>query len=206
MQQDFESTMNEFLAKVRTHFESRDATVAEYEQFFKQARQAFSMHADFVEQVHDVLTSLQGMIPEAKKVKSLVKFENQIIKNILIVDDAEINRVLMSHLFKTLPVKLEFANSGTQALEKISKQNFDLILMDLQMKEMSGIDAIKAIRNSYSELKIQIVAISNLEPSEDERKLAINAGATEYLSKSMTREVVREKVAEILFGTQTISA
>lgn len=222
MQQDFETTMNEFLAKVKSHFETREATLAEYEQFFNRAQELFPAYSGFVQHVNDALTSISAAIaeqqndahtrstPAPKKSQQITKFSTHETKKVLIVDDAEINRVLMSHLFKSLPIKLEFANCGNQALEKLAQQSFDLILMDLQMKDMSGLDTIKAIRAAHPEsgapTKTLIVAITNLEPSEDERTQTINAGASEYLSKSMPREAVREKVAELLFGAQSISA
>lgn len=94
-----------------------------------------------------------------------------------------------------MPVALEFAGSGEQAIEKIAGQTFDLILMDLQMKGMSGIEAIQAIRAAQPQnlKQTQIVAISNQSPTDEERTAAMNAGANEYLTKSMSRDAIKER-------------
>ncbi len=219
MQQDFETTLNEFLAKVKAHVDHQNATLAEYERFFSRAQELFPAYSGFVQHVNDALNSIHesvgegesSKIPTQKKPHSAPKFESLgklEKKKILIVDDAEINRVLMGHFFKHVPTLLEFASSGEQALTKISQHTFDLILMDLQMKGMSGVDAIKAIRGAQSEnaKHTQIVAITNLEPTEEERIETMNAGANEYLSKSMPREAIKERVFEFLFGANQISA
>lgn len=201
MQQD-DTQMNEFIAQVKSHVES---------------------HQQFVHQVSEALTHLiEAMAvkdaqqtrstPAPKKTPAVSKFEdsisNSVQKRILVVDDAEINRVLMGHFFRSLPVILEFANSGEQAMEKIVDDTFDLILMDLQMKGMSGLDSIKAIRSAQPEnlKRTQIIAISNVNPTDEERDQTISAGANEYLSKSMSREAIKEKVLECLFGASQISA
>lgn len=196
MQQDFETSLNELLDQIKVKFDQ---------------------YADFVQYVNDALISIQNSKPEInssqpravtsapKKSEPLVASGEQ--KKILIVDDAEINRVLMGHFFKSMPVNLEFAVSGEQALEKIKVHTFDLILMDLQMKGMSGMDTIKAIRSTQPQnLKTtQIVAISNQSPTEEERTETMNAGANEYLTKSMSRDEIRERVFEFVFGANALS-
>ncbi len=146
--------------------------------------------------------------PSAKVQAAISSMASTEKKKILIVDDAEINRILMGHFFKNMPVTLEFAGSGEQALEKIAAHTFDLVIMDLQMKGMTGVEAIKAIRTAQPQnvKKTQIVAISNQTPTDEERKEAIGAGATEYLSKSMSRDAIKERVFEFLFGANQISA
>lgn len=194
MDQDFDKTLNEFLDQVKIKFDQ---------------------YSDFVQYVSDALVSLQNTPPESvPSPKKAVSAKQQTVvatgekKKILIVDDAEINRVLMGHFFKNMPVTLEYAVSGEQALEKITGINFDLILMDLQMKGMSGLDAIKAIRAAQPQnLKTtQIVAISNQSPTDQERADVMNAGANEYLTKSMSRDAIRERVFEFVFGSNQISA
>ena len=71
----------------------------------------------------------------------------------LLVDDAEINRVLMSHYFKGLPVKLEFAVSVDAALEKCKARRFDLIVIDDELVDLEN----PVLRSSTN----QIVGLSN---------------------------------------------
>ena len=202
MQQESDKILNEFLDQLKGHFDQQNATLAEYEQFFVQIQKAFPIYADFVEQVNQSLSAIQNKKHEARVVRSTES------KKIIIVDDSEINRILLGHFFKNMPVVLEFASSGDQAIEKTNQNSFDLILMDLQMKGMSGMDAIKAIREAQPEnaKKTLILAISNQEPSEDERIQVMSLGANDYLTKSMSRELMKERVFEVLFGQGQISA
>lgn len=210
MRHDFEATLQDFLTKAKEHFENQQTTISEYERLFSRAQEILPAYSAFVHYVNEALTALnnpsanQTPVPQpslgTKSGASHFRyFEN---KKILIVDDAEINRILMSHLFKNSGVVLEFANSGEVALLKVSKQRFDIILMDIQMKGMSGLEAIQSIRQVQPEQqsKTTILALTNTELTEDERKQAIAAGANDYLSKGMTREALREKIFEMLAG------
>ena len=178
MQQDFDTTLNEFLAKVKTHL---------------------GQQADFVQHVNDALTA----ILESPNQNTPVPREPRVsakVKKVLIVDDAELNRILMGHVFKNMSVVLQFASSGDQAIQKIAEQSFDIILMDLQMEGMSGVDAIKAIRNAQPENRIKtiIIAITDQDPTDEERINSMSAGANEYLSKKMSRDEIKERVFELV--------
>jgi CheY-like chemotaxis protein len=74
-------------------------------------------------------------------------------RKVLLVDDAEINRVLMSHYFKGLPVKLHFAISVTAALQKFKENQYDLVVVD---DELQDLDHSELIQNSQ-----KLVALSN---------------------------------------------
>lgn len=219
--QNFEASFQEFLTQVKTRFDAQNATLAEYENFFQKAQELIPTYEAFIHQMSDGLTSIQETLqnqtpaPSAKKSVAAPKLDVDLSKiqtpverkKILVVDDAEINRVLMGHFFKNMPVDLEFAVSGEQALEKINQNIFDLIMMDLQMKGISGMETIKSIRASQPEnlKRTQIVAISNQSPTEEERTETLNAGANEYLTKSMSRDAIKERVFEFLFGTSALS-
>jgi CheY-like chemotaxis protein len=104
----------------------------------------------------------------------------------------------MGHYFKALPVKLEFSNSGTDAISKCQSKKFDLILMDLQMNEMGGIEAARQIRTFEKETPI--FAMTNVEPTPDEESQATSAGCTRYFSKGLTKEALQDQVSQALFG------
>jgi CheY-like chemotaxis protein len=80
--------------------------------------------------------------------------------------------------------RVEKARSAFELFERITEANPDLIIMDIQMAGMSGLDAIRAIRSRTEPFiaKIPIIAVTALAMSGD-RERCLNAGANEYLSK-----------------------
>jgi CheY-like chemotaxis protein len=101
-------------------------------------------------------------------------------KRILIADDDEMNKYLAQHILESYNVDIDTANDGKEALEKILNENFDLVLMDLHMPEMGGVDVVKAIRQKGIDIKI-IAITGNVLPSEREK--CFKAGMNEYIAK-----------------------
>jgi PAS domain S-box-containing protein len=100
---------------------------------------------------------------------------------ILIVEDNEINRLVAKNTFKRHNCTLEEAANGIEAIEKLRSKEFDIILMDIQMPEMDGLEATQIIRN---ELKFQtpIIALTaNAFKTEIEKFKAI--GMNDYVTK-----------------------
>jgi CheY-like chemotaxis protein len=227
MQQEFEATLIEFLAKAKVHFEVQNASLDDYAHLLGQAQEQFLDYQAFVDAVVDSLEVIQKqqvevaskqvevaevspeVIAPKKRILSMSpKFESIDPKTVLIVDQAELNRVLLGRFFKSLPVTLEFASSGEQALGKMGNQRFDLVLMDLQLKGMSGLEAIKTIRNAQSDAgkKITIIAIASNDASDDDKKQVIDGGADECINKGMPRDAFRDKVLDLLINASSPSA
>src|SRR5688500_11849048 len=80
--------------------------------------------------------------------------------SLLIVDDNEKIRELLSHRFKRNGYKTTTAGDGKRALELASQQSFDLILLDIEMPEMRGLDVLKVLRQSKSPTELPIIVIS----------------------------------------------
>ena len=99
---------------------------------------------------------------------------------VLIVEDNMVNQEVIIGLLEVTGVALVAAENGQVAIEKISAQPFDLVLMDLQMPEMDGFEAIQRIRDSGND--VPIVALSAAVMDSDRMK-AIRAGANDYLTK-----------------------
>jgi CheY-like chemotaxis protein/HPt (histidine-containing phosphotransfer) domain-containing protein len=100
---------------------------------------------------------------------------------ILIVEDNEINRLVAKNTFKRHNCTLEEAANGIEAIEKLRSKEFDIILMDIQMPEMDGLEATQIIRN---ELKFQtpIIALTaNAFKTEIEKFKAL--GMNDYVTK-----------------------
>lgn len=103
---------------------------------------------------------------------------------ILIVEDNEVNVKVLQKFLSKWNVIIDVAQNGKIALEKVSMQDFDLILMDLQMPEMDGYEATKAIR-SLPDSKYQNIPIIALTADVmlDVKAKIIRAGMDEFLTK-----------------------
>ena len=102
-------------------------------------------------------------------------------KTILVADDNEMNRLVASTILKNYGAVIDEAQNGAEALEKLQQQLYDIVLMDVQMPIMDGIEATKEIRNNVS-AKLPIIALTALAIKGDSEKF-IQAGMNDYLSK-----------------------
>ena len=103
-------------------------------------------------------------------------------KTILYVEDNEYNRKIVRQLLARTAYQLIEAVDGEQGVAVATEQKPDLILMDVQMPKLSGLDATRALRAEPSTAQIPIVIITSFALSGDDQK-AMAAGATAYLAK-----------------------
>jgi two-component system cell cycle response regulator DivK len=103
-------------------------------------------------------------------------------KTILYVEDNEANRMIVRDLLKRTTYQLIEAYDGEAGVAKAAEVRPDLILMDIQLPKMSGLDAIKRIRAQAPMATTPIIAITSFALSGDDQK-AKEAGATAYLAK-----------------------
>jgi CheY-like chemotaxis protein len=100
--------------------------------------------------------------------------------DVLIVDDEPNNCLLLEKLLKTGKYSSFSCYSGKDACEEAERQHFDLILMDINMPDMDGIETIKRLRNQGYLGNIIIVTAN---PSGSNAKLGAKAGANGFLAK-----------------------
>lgn len=88
-------------------------------------------------------------------------------KKILIVDDIFTNRLLLTEILKDLDYQISQASNGKEAVELIEKEDFDLVLMDIEMPVMNGLETTIFIRKNMSshKSKIPIVALTAHNPN-----------------------------------------
>jgi len=103
-------------------------------------------------------------------------------KTILYVEDNEMNRKIVRALLKKTTYQLVEAHDGEAGVAKALEVKPDLILMDVQLPKLSGIDATRKIRAEAATARTPILVITSFALSGDEQK-AIEAGATGYLAK-----------------------
>lgn len=110
------------------------------------------------------------------------------IFNILIVDDNEINRMLLSAFLTSLEIPFSEASGGQEALDFIRNGKFNLVLMDIQMPDISGIDVAKVLSNELDQIPIMIAVTAHAFP--EQRQAILDAGFSDYLSKPITIDIL----------------
>ena len=99
---------------------------------------------------------------------------------ILVVDDDNSTRLLLHTWLKKIGHAADMAESGETAVELVKKSDFDMVLMDLRMPNMDGIEAVREIRKRNKQ--VPILAVSAYTMDEDKAEI-IGAGCNEFLSK-----------------------
>jgi CheY-like chemotaxis protein len=114
---------------------------------------------------------------------------------ILVVEDNQINQILAQRLIRKRGDHIVLANNGREALAALESERFDLILMDVQMPEMSGIEVTAAIRLREKDTgkHIPIIATTASAMKED-RVRCLEAGMDAYISKPIEREILFETI------------
>jgi PAS domain S-box-containing protein len=115
---------------------------------------------------------------------------------ILVVEDIALNQLLMKTLLDDFGFKSEIAVNGKIAIEKVKRNKYDIILMDLQMPEMNGFDATKFIRNELKS-KIPIIALTADVTTMDLAKCKL-VGMNDYLAKPVDEQLLYSKIVGLL--------
>jgi len=116
---------------------------------------------------------------------------------ILVVDDTPHNVKLLADLLTVKGYVVVTASSGAQALEKVEKEQPDLVLLDVVMPEMSGYEVCRKIRGSRATATLPVVMVTALDPAQ-ERVKGIEAGADDFLSKPISQHELLARVKSLL--------
>ena len=101
---------------------------------------------------------------------------------ILLAEDNAVNQKLALRILEQMGYRADVASNGLEAVESIERQKYDVILMDVQMPEMDGLDATREIRKLLNATQPHIVAMT-ANAMEGDREMCIAAGMNDYISK-----------------------
>jgi CheY-like chemotaxis protein len=110
--------------------------------------------------------------------------------DILIAEDNPINELFAVKMLNQLGYKPEVAKNGQEVLEIVSQQNFDLILMDVEMPVMDGLEATRMIRLCLQSQPVIIAMTANA--MQGDREICMQAGMDDYLSKPVEPEGLKQ--------------
>ena len=114
--------------------------------------------------------------------------------SILVVDDDDLNRRLMHVLLTREGYRVQVAANGLEALEAVKQKRFDIVLMDLQMPEMDGIEASRQIRAWENEGSHTFIVALTASYLPEEGQILFEAGIDNYISKPFQIEHIQRLV------------
>jgi two-component system, sensor histidine kinase len=118
---------------------------------------------------------------------------------VLVAEDNSINQFMITKILKNWGIVVEVVDNGVKALESLKNKNYDLILMDMHMPVMDGLEATRKIRAEFNEPKKSIPIISlSASVMEDEQQAALAAGVNDVVSKPFEPLVLREKIMTLV--------
>ena len=116
------------------------------------------------------------------------------MKKVLIAEDNNSNYILMTYILKKY-YQFERAKNGQEAVEMVEKNDYDIVLMDIKMPIMDGLEATKAIKEKHPDLPI-IALTANAFDSD--RTLAEEAGCNAFLAKPVSSDACLKVIKEFL--------
>lgn len=118
-------------------------------------------------------------------------------KKILIVDDSKVTRSMAMYALRIDGFELFEAESSREALELASRHAFDMIITDLRMPEVDGVELVRQLRRLPPYREVPVVMVSGFAGS-DTRKLAFDAGVSSFLNKPFKPQQLQDLVRSVL--------
>src|SRR4030088_1224985 len=117
-------------------------------------------------------------------------------RRLLIVDDNELNRDMLARRLARKGYEILLADSARQLPQRVKEDAIDLVLLDIEMPEISGLEALKTLRETYSPIELPIIMVTAKNQSDDVVK-ALDLGANDYVTKPIDFAVALARI-----GTQ----
>jgi two-component system chemotaxis response regulator CheY len=120
------------------------------------------------------------------------------MKRLLIVDDSKLMRDMVAACLRPLgAVAFEFAGTGLEAIERLALSGFDLVVLDLNMPDVGGIEVIEFVR-AQDRLKTLPILIVTTRGDDASRARVLDAGASAFLAKPFAPEQILDEVRKLL--------
>lgn len=116
------------------------------------------------------------------------------MKKILVAEDNDSNYILMTYILKKY-YEYDRAKNGQEAVDMVEKNAYDIVLMDIKMPVIDGLEATKKIKENHPDLPV-IALTANAFDSD--RQLAFDAGCDDFLSKPVSSELCLKTIRKFL--------
>ena len=137
-------------------------------------------------------TGAKPVVEERTEAQNEQEFATQFPLRILLAEDNPINQLLATKMLNTIGYEPVKAETGIEVLEMMKAEHFDLILMDVQMPEMDGIEATKLIRSKGTAQPVIVAMTANAMQSDQEE--CLKAGMDDYLSKPVRVDSLKSMI------------
>jgi len=121
-------------------------------------------------------------------------------KKILLVEDNPVNRRLAEFLLRSQGYQVRAATNAQEAFDTIKAERPDLILMDVQLPGMDGLEATRKLKAEPTTRDIPVVAVTSYAMKGDREK-ALAAGCSGYITKPIDKDTFVREVATVLSGS-----
>ncbi|QCT02908.1 PAS domain S-box protein [Paenibacillus algicola] len=111
---------------------------------------------------------------------------------ILIVEDHEINRLVLSKMVEKMGHRVSVATNGQEALQALTRHPYDIVFMDIHMPVMDGLTATQEIRKSIPEDRQPYIVAVTANALKGDREHCLEAGMNEYISKPVSRDAIQK--------------
>lgn len=121
------------------------------------------------------------------------------MKSILVVEDSSMTRAMIKSSLEDFEMDIDIieASTGFEALKRLPSQNFDLIITDINMPDINGLELINFIRKDTRFTSIPLLIVST-EKSEEDKRRGLAIGANAYLTKPFNPDDLQQKVKSLL--------
>ena len=129
-------------------------------------------------------------VPETKPVKG--PLAEKIPLRILVAEDSKVNQLVVRKMLEHMGYRPDFAGNGLEALETLRRQRYDVVLMDVQMPRMDGLEATRRIRDEIDDDSMPWIIAMTANALVGDREVCLSAGMDDYVSKPVHASSLEE--------------
>jgi len=145
---------------------------------------------------NEVIGEFEKKYGTSHKDISRVKFTASSAR-ILVVDDDEMNRAVMKGLLKRTCVQVDFADSGEKCLTEVSKNQYDVILLDHMMPGMDGIETLAEMKKRYPVYSAKVIVLT-ANAISGAKQMYMESGFDDYMTKPIDADTLERKLMEYI--------
>lgn len=120
------------------------------------------------------------------------------LAHVLVVDDARFFRELLQDLLADQQLRLTTADNAGQAWELLTAEDFDLLIVDINLPDLNGLELVSRIRTDRRLAALPILCLSGVYRQEEDSRKALRAGADDFLGKSFAPEELIGRINRLL--------